>query len=178
MLKKNQCHPNFFLNKSRVTFKSTTKTKHNSREVFQKIPCPWTLRWTQIGSLVCHPGPCIVWTSPQLPPGIQALVVLHHRYLRQQTGCQHRELPGLLIPQRRPQLSLHVIHTVEAGSLGVLGIDHDDLPVSFSLVNQSESSQHLHLDYFPSRAHLRIKKYHRNVSGKSNISIEMCFVCF
>lgn len=142
-----------------MTLKSTTTAKlkkQNLSEVFLGIPCPWTPHRTQIGSPVCRLGPCIVWTSPQLPPGIQALAVLHHRYLWQQIGCQHRELPGLLIPQRCPQLLLHLIHTVEAGSLGVLGIDHDDLPVSFSLVNQSESSQHLHLDYFPSRAHLRI----------------------
>lgn len=47
--------------------------------------------------------------------------------------------------------------TVIVGGIGVIGIDHNDLPVRFSLINQSQRSQHLYFDYFPSRAHLEIK---------------------
>lgn len=68
------------------------------------VPCPWTLRWTQTRSPVCHRGLCIAWTSPLLPPGIQASVVLHHQYLRQQIGCQNCEYPALFIPRRWQQL--------------------------------------------------------------------------
>ncbi len=57
--------------------------------------------------------------------------------------------------QQRQQLLLQVIRTVIVGGFGVLSIDHDDLPVCFTLINQSQSSQHLHFDYFSSRAHLR-----------------------
>lgn len=54
-------------------------------------------------------------------------------------------------------LLLQVIYTVKVGGFRVLSIDHNDLPVCFTLIDQSQSSQHLHFDYFPSRAHLRTK---------------------
>lgn len=60
------------------------------------------------------------------------------------------------ISQQCRQLLLQAVRTVKVGGFGVLGIDHDDLPVCFSLIDQSQSSQHLHFDYFSSRAHLRI----------------------
>ncbi|TNN83786.1 hypothetical protein EYF80_005962 [Liparis tanakae] len=50
-----------------------------------------------------------------------------------------------------------VIHTVKVGGFRVLSIDHNHLPVGFTLIDQSQSSQNLHFDYFPLRAHLRIE---------------------
>lgn len=46
--------------------------------------------------------------------------------------------------------------TVIVVGIGVVSIDHNDLPVSFCLIDQSQCSQHLHFDYFPTRAHLQI----------------------
>lgn len=61
------------------------------------------------------------------------------------------------VSQQCQQLLLQVIRTVKVGGFGVLSIDHDDLPVCFTLIDQSQSSQHLHFDYFSPRAHLRIE---------------------
>lgn len=47
-----------------------------------------------------------------------------------------------------------VTPTVKVAGFRVLSIDHNDLPVCFTFIYQSQSSQHFDFDYFPSRAHL------------------------
>lgn len=59
-------------------------------------------------------------------------------------------------PQRR-RLLLRVTPTVKAGGFRVFSIDHNDFPVCFSLIDQSQSPQHLNFDHFSSRTHLRNK---------------------
>lgn len=55
------------------------------------------------------------------------------------------------------QLLLRATPTVKAGGFRVFSIDHNDFPVCFSLIDQSQSPQHLNFDYLSSRTHLRIK---------------------
>lgn len=49
-----------------------------------------------------------------------------------------------------------VTPTVKVVGFWVLSIDHNDLPVGFTLIDQSQGSQHLHFDYFSPRAHLKV----------------------
>lgn len=55
------------------------------------------------------------------------------------------------------QLRWGLFPTVIVVGIRVGSVDHDDLPVSFSLIDQSQCSQHLHFDYFPTKAHLEIE---------------------